>query len=85
MGLPLPPASTAFPKRSPNSPAPACTKVVDFQDLAYGRAYLDRLDAILEQDRAPFDLTREAAKHLANAMAYDDIIRVANEKTRAAR
>ena len=64
---------------------PGLRKVVDFQDLAYGRAYLDRLDTILQQDRAPFALTREAAKHLANAMAYDDIIRVANEKTRAAR
>jgi indolepyruvate ferredoxin oxidoreductase beta subunit len=64
---------------------PGLTKVVDFQDITYGRAYLDQLDAILEQDRAPFVLTRETAKHLANAMAYDDIIRVANEKTRAAR
>ncbi len=64
---------------------PGLRKVVDFQDLAYGRAYLDRLDTVLAQDRAPFDLTREAAKHIANAMAYDDIIRVANEKTRAAR
>ncbi|MCU0903704.1 MAG: indolepyruvate oxidoreductase subunit beta family protein, partial [Tabrizicola sp.] len=64
---------------------PGLRKVVDFQDLAYGRAYLDRLDAILTHDRAPFDLTREAAKHIANAMAYDDIIRVADEKTRAAR
>jgi indolepyruvate ferredoxin oxidoreductase, beta subunit len=64
---------------------PGLRKVVDFQDLAYGRAYLDRLDGILAQDRAPFDLSREAAKHLANAMAYDDIIRVADEKTRAAR
>lgn len=64
---------------------PGLKKVVDFQDLAYGRAYLDRLDAILAQDRAPFDLAREAAKHLANAMAYDDIIRVATEKTRPAR
>lgn len=60
-------------------------KVVDFQNLAYGDVYLDRLDAILTRDRAPFDLTREAAKHVANAMAYDDIIRVADEKTRAAR
>ncbi|KAF0115098.1 MAG: indolepyruvate ferredoxin oxidoreductase beta subunit [Rhodobacteraceae bacterium] len=60
-------------------------KVVDFQTLAYGRAYLDRLDQILTQDRAPFDLSRAAAKHIANAMAYDDIIRVADEKTRAAR
>lgn len=64
---------------------PGLRKVVDFQDLAYGRAYLDRLDTILAQDRAPFDLSREAAKHIANAMAYDDIIRVADEKTRAAR
>ncbi|MBL9072777.1 indolepyruvate oxidoreductase subunit beta family protein [Tabrizicola sp.] len=64
---------------------PGLRKVVDFQDIAYGRAYLDRLDQVLTQDRAPFALTREAAKHLANAMAYDDIIRVANEKTRATR
>lgn len=60
-------------------------KVVDFQNLAYGRAYLDRVEAILARDRAPFDLTREAAKHIANAMTYDDIIRVADQKTRAAR
>jgi indolepyruvate ferredoxin oxidoreductase, beta subunit len=60
-------------------------KVVEFQDLAYGRTYLDRLEAILTLDRAPYDLTREAAKHVANAMAYDDIIRVADEKTRAGR
>jgi indolepyruvate ferredoxin oxidoreductase, beta subunit len=64
---------------------PGLRKVADFQNLAYGRAYLDRLDAILARDRAPFDLSREAAKHIANAMAYDDIIRVADEKTRAAR
>ena len=60
-------------------------KVVDFQSLAYGRAYLDRVEAVHAQDRAPFDLTREAAKHIANAMGYDDIIRVADQKTRAAR
>jgi indolepyruvate ferredoxin oxidoreductase beta subunit len=64
---------------------PGLRKVVDFQDLAYGRAYLDRLDSILANDRAPFDLSREAARHIANAMAYDDIIRVADEKTRSAR
>jgi indolepyruvate ferredoxin oxidoreductase, beta subunit len=74
-----------FPPEVAELARPGLRKVVDFQDLAYGRAYLDRLDAILTQDRAPFDLTREAAKHIANAMAYDDIIRVADEKTRAAR
>ncbi len=60
-------------------------KLVQFQDIAYASAYLDRLETIAAQDRAPFDLTREAAKHIANAMAYDDIIRVADEKTRAGR
>jgi indolepyruvate ferredoxin oxidoreductase beta subunit len=60
-------------------------KVVEFQDLAYGRAYLDRVEAVLAKDRTPFDLTREAAKYIANAMAYDDIIRVADQKTRSGR
>lgn len=60
-------------------------KVVEFQDIAYGRAYLDRVEAVLAQDRAPHDLTREAAKYIANAMAYDDIIRVADQKARAGR
>ncbi len=62
-------------------------KAVDFQDLDYGRQYLDRVAAFLPYDAAARDhaLTIEAAKHLANAMCYDDIIRVADLKTRAAR
>ena len=60
-------------------------KVVEFQDLAYGATYLDRVTAVVAQDRAPFDLGREAAKYIANAMAYDDVIRVADLKTRAGR
>ncbi len=62
-------------------------KLVDFQDIAYGVEYLARLDAILAQDQAAksFALTREAAKYLANAMGYDDVIRVADLKTRAQR
>lgn len=62
-------------------------KVVDFQDLAYGREYLDRLGRVLALDEAGrgHALSVEAAKHIANAMAYDDIIRVADRKTRGAR
>ncbi|MFN6976850.1 MAG: indolepyruvate oxidoreductase subunit beta family protein [Gemmobacter sp.] len=62
-------------------------KVVDFQDPAYGAEYLDRLDRVLAADSAGNDWTlgREAAKYIANAMAYDDVIRVADLKTRAAR
>ncbi len=62
-------------------------KTADFQNLDYGREYLDRVAALLPRDGAAQGhiLTIEAAKHLANAMCYDDIIRVADLKTRAAR
>jgi indolepyruvate ferredoxin oxidoreductase beta subunit len=62
-------------------------KTVDFQGINYGEAYLDRLETVLELDQADrgFVLTYEAAKYIANAMAYDDIIKVADLKTRGAR
>lgn len=66
---------------------PGLRKVVDFQDLRYGREYLDRLAQVMARDDAARDwrLSREAAKYIANAMAYDDIIRVADLKTRGRR
>ena len=62
-------------------------KVVDFQDLSYGAAYLARLDAVLSRDDAArgFALSVAAAKYIANAMCYDDVIRVADLKTRGPR
>lgn len=62
-------------------------KVVDFQDIAYGREYLDRLDRAISLDSAGqgHALSIAAAKHLANAMCYDDMIRVADLKTRSTR
>lgn len=66
-------------------------KVVDFQDLAYGSEYLaivediHRLDRELGGSGHGFALSIEAAKYLANAMAYDDVVRVADLKTRASR
>jgi indolepyruvate ferredoxin oxidoreductase beta subunit len=60
-------------------------KVVEFQDLAYGAAYLTRVETVLARDHAPWQLTHQAAKYIANAMAYDDVIRVADIKTRAGR
>ena len=66
---------------------PGLQKVVDFQDLAYGSAYLTLIEALLALDTPTKDhaLTREAAKYVANAMAYDDVIRVADLKTRRSR
>ena len=59
--------------------------VVDFQDLSYGEEYLDRLDRFVALDEGAFELSVTAAKYLANAMVYDDVVRVADLKTRRAR
>lgn len=67
------------------------TKVVDFQDARYGREYLATLRQVHAMDKElggegqGFALTVTAAKYVANAMAYDDVIRVADLKTRTAR
>jgi indolepyruvate ferredoxin oxidoreductase beta subunit len=65
--------------------------LTDFQDPAYADEYLDRLVGICELDRAhggaakAYALSAEAAKYVAVAMAYDDVIRVADLKTRSHR
>lgn len=62
-------------------------KVIDFQDIAYGETYCDHVEAFIGTDCAnrDFALSQCAAKHIANAMAYDDVIRVADRKTRGDR
>ena len=62
-------------------------KVVDYQDLAYGAEYLAGLERAVALDDEAHDhaLSITAAKYLANALCYDDIVRVADLKTRASR
>ena len=62
-------------------------KVVDYQDVDYGSEYLDRLAKwqALDEETHEFELTRTAAKYIANAMCYDDILRVADLKIRESR
>jgi indolepyruvate ferredoxin oxidoreductase beta subunit len=66
-------------------------RLVDFQDPAYAGEYLDRLAKILGVDEQAggagrsYALTEKAAKHVAVAMAYDDVIGVADLKTRGQR
>lgn len=66
-------------------------KVVDYQDVGYGRDYLDQLVQLHQLDKQAggaehgWLFTQQAAKYLANALCYDDIIRVADLKTRSAR
>ncbi len=60
-------------------------KVVDYQDIDYGAQYLDMLTKVVALDAAPFEMSVEAAKYIARALCYDDILRVADIKTRASR
>jgi len=62
-------------------------KTFDYQDADYAHEYLDRLSqfAALDSETLDYRLTLTAAKYLANAMCYDDILRVADLKTRPSR
>lgn len=64
-------------------------RLLDYQGPAYAKLYLQRLQGVLqaEQASAPQEhpVTREAARWLALWMAFDDIMRVADLKSRASR
>jgi indolepyruvate ferredoxin oxidoreductase beta subunit len=66
-------------------------RVTDFQDPAYAGEYLDRIAGICALDGVhggaakAWKLTAAAAKYVAVAMSYDDVIRVAELKTRPQR
>jgi indolepyruvate ferredoxin oxidoreductase beta subunit len=66
-------------------------RVLEFQDIAYGREYLERMTALHQHGLAHGGAqhahlaTLEAARWLAVAMSYDDVIRVAELKTRLQR
>jgi indolepyruvate ferredoxin oxidoreductase beta subunit len=59
-------------------------RLIDYQDAHYADLYLDRLARIAALDDKG-ELTTETARYLALWMSYDDIIRVADLKTRASR
>ncbi|MEM9059449.1 MAG: indolepyruvate oxidoreductase subunit beta family protein [Pseudomonadota bacterium] len=74
---------SGLPEPAREMAAAGLRKVVDFQDVDYGGEYLDLVDGFAARDGHPEALlTVAAAKHIANAMAYDDVIRVADLKTR---
>ncbi len=63
--------------------------LADFQDLAHAEDYLARLAAIRDVDRTYGDgswrLLTETARYLALDMAYEDVVRVAEQKLRSDR
>ncbi len=66
-------------------------KLADYQDAGYARSYLERLGPVLKVDldsggaAREHALTGEVGRWLARLMAYDDVIRVADLKTRRRR
>jgi indolepyruvate ferredoxin oxidoreductase beta subunit len=85
--------ATTGPNDLPAEVAPIAAegvrRLADYQDHAYGRLYLDRVKRILELEQAhggtTFAATRATARYLALWMAYEDVIRVADLKSRATR
>lgn len=61
-------------------------RLVDYQDAGYARLYLDRLRPIIALDHdSDCRLSRAVARKLAAWMAFEDVIRVAQLKTRPGR
>ena len=67
----------------------AYQRLVEYQGPAYARLYVQRLERLLDAESASADathpVTAEATRWLALWMAFDDIIRVADLKSRASR
>lgn len=60
-------------------------RCADFQDKAYADLYLDRVEPVLKLDGDDYKLTNETARFLALWMCYEDVIRVADLKSRKSR
>jgi indolepyruvate ferredoxin oxidoreductase beta subunit len=66
--------------------AQGVARLIDYQDAAYAERYLDRLAPIVAAERsADRPVGRETARYLALWMSYEDVIRVADLKTRRTR
>lgn len=81
--------AAALPEAAHETLAEGLRLVVGYQDIAYGKAYLDIVELMARHGRpnAPLDplATVAAAKYVARAMAFDDVIRVAALKTQPSR
>jgi indolepyruvate ferredoxin oxidoreductase beta subunit len=82
--------AAAPPAPTPDLVSLGHVRVVEFQDAAYGDLFMQRVERLRAVARrfgvaADGELVREGARYLALWMAFDDVIRVADLKSRAAR
>jgi indolepyruvate ferredoxin oxidoreductase beta subunit len=84
--------AAAFPSVLQELIALGHARLVEYQNTAYAQRYIERLKQVLRAEQASdpqgtrgWAVTREMARWLALWMAYDDITRVADLKSRASR
>ncbi len=86
-GAPAEPLRPIFPEETHAILREGVARCADFQGREYANVYLDRLEPIANLDRAAdgYKLTVETGRFLALWMCYEDVIRVADLKTRRSR
>ena len=82
----------AFPAATHRLLGLGCARLIDYQDAAYAKLYVERLGSVLQAEQAAdpagahdYAATQAAARYLALWMAFDDVVRVADLKTRRSR
>src|SRR5215510_1892930 len=81
----------SFPAETHRILEEGVARVADYQDAAYATLYLDRLEPVAKIDRdagggaSGCKLTAETGRFLALWMSYEDVIRVADLKSRRSR
>jgi indolepyruvate ferredoxin oxidoreductase beta subunit len=84
-GSPADRVRAAFPAATHKMLDEGVARCRDFQDTAYADLYLDRLAPVLRRDGGDYKLTSETGRFLALWMCYEDVIRVADLKSRKSR
>jgi len=80
-----------FPETLRSLVGHALARLVDYQDPAYVKLYLERLQAVValerddDENREDYPLSATVARRLGAWMSYEDLIRVAQLKTRPGR
>ena len=88
---PLERVRSAFPAETHAILEEGAARCAGYQDLNYAKLYLDRLEPVAKLEREEgraadgYRLTNETGRFLALWMCYEDVIRVADLKTRRSR